>query len=124
MNSSEMEKKATQKARTVDPHDLPFPTSVDDWQTWVSDQGAWIFIDKAVVAAIAAAYAYDNEQAFQWVGARMLEWLTDNPAKLKPRQIWEFKFAGVKGNSVAAVVNFAVFNNKCFVFMPGKLNSK
>jgi hypothetical protein len=119
MNSSDLEKKATQKARTVDPKDLPWNTSADDWQTWVSEQGAWIFIEKAVVAAISSAFASDKEQAFQWVGARMLEWLSSNSAKLKPRAIWKIEFAGVKDTPV----NFGVFNNKCFVFMPRKMET-
>jgi hypothetical protein len=120
MNSNEMERRATVKARTVDPNDLPWATSPDQWQTWVSDQGAWIFIEKSVVDAISPSFASDKEKSFQWVGARIFEWLGKNAFKIKQRDIWKFEFADVKDTPV----NLAVFNNKCFVFMPRKLETR
>jgi len=118
MNHADLEKKATQKARTVDPQTLPFPTTTSDWQTWVSEQGQWIFIEKAVVDTVATAFSYEKEQAFQWVGTKMLDWLIANSAQVKPRAIWKIRFEGCKDKPV----NFGVFQNQCFVFMPRKID--
>lgn len=115
MNTGDLEKKATQRARTIDPRILPFPTSAEAWQTWVSDQGQWIFIEKAAVNAIGTAFSFDYDQAFQWLGTRMLEWLAVNSTQVKPRTIWKFDFTG-------CTVNFGVFQNQCCVFMPRKID--
>lgn len=115
---TDLELKALAKARTVDPLLLPFPTSANDWRTWVSDKGQWIFIEKSVVRFIAKMFGFDNEHAFDWVGKKLLEWLQDpkNSSQLKPRAIWNFNFEGQKDKPI----NFGVFQNQCFVFMPRK----
>jgi hypothetical protein len=121
MNPSELEKKATIKARTVDPSVLPvasppFPPP-EGWMTWLSDQGQWIFVEKEVVNFIASAFGQDHGQAFQFIGQEMLKWLKENGCKVKPRDIWKIVFM----NRGDAPVNFAVFNNQCFVFMPRRV---
>lgn len=115
MTSQEMERQATMRAMTVDPTILPFPTAKDQWQTWVNDQGQWIFIEKAVVGAVTLAFDCDKDVGFNWVGEQMLGWLT-NPKNTspKPRTVWKIRFGGCPD----VQMNFGIFQNQCFVFMP------
>jgi len=116
MMPSELERQATQKARTVDPSVLPFPTSAADWQTWVSPLGQWIFIEKTVTTAVAAAFAFGKDEAFQFVGEQVLEWLKTNT----PRQgkVLKIEFYGRKD----VPLYLGVFSNQCFIFMPRKID--
>ena len=114
MKPTELETQATQKARTVDPTVLPFPTSASDWQTWVGPQGQWIFIEKAVVKAVATAFGFSVEEAFQFIGEQMLVWLAAKAAKVKPREIWKIEFDKRQDTPVT----FSIFANQCFVFLP------
>mgnify|MGYP005613772479 FL=1 len=117
MMSSELEKQATQKARTVDPSVLPFTTSADDWQTWVSPLGQWVFIEKAVTAAVASAFAFGKDEAFQFVGEQVLSWLTTEKAP-RPQKILKIEFYNRKD----IPLYFGIFQNQCFIFMPRKID--
>ncbi len=117
MTPSELEKHATQKARTVDPSVLPFATSAAEWQTWLGPQGQWIFIEKAGIKAVANAFGFSAEEAFQFIGEQMLIWLAAKAAKVKPREIWKIEFDKRQDTPV----NFGIFQNQCFVFMPRKI---
>lgn len=108
--SNDIQDKATERARKVDTSLLPFKSAAADWQTWINDKGQWMFIEKAVVAAVASEYHYDPDKAFKWMGEIVLEWLENNA--IKPRDIWKFTLQG------GLVVSFGAFQNQCFVFMP------
>lgn len=110
--SRDIEEKATELARKVDTSLLPFKSAVADWRTWVNDKGQWMFVEKAVVAAVATAYDYEQEKAFKWIGGIVLEWLENNT--IKPREIWKFTLQG------GLIVSFGAFQNQCFIFMPRK----
>lgn len=108
-----MEKKATQQARTFNPANLPFSTTVEEWDTWVNNSGQWMFIEKSVAAAVSTMLGCSREEAFAQVGQWMLDWLTRNTAP-KPRTIWRITFAKCRD----LAVSFGVYNNQCFIFMP------
>ncbi len=111
MNSTDLERVATEKARKFDPSILPFPTSANLWRTWVSNDGGWLFIEKDTIENVANALGMEEEVAFNSIGQRMLEWLKDNSSQVRPKTIWKMQFG-------PAIVNFGVFANQCFVFNP------
>src|SRR5690242_8983139 len=113
MTTEDLEKRATLQARTFNPSILPFPTAVADWQTWVSDKGQWMFIEKQLTSVVANSLQLTKTEAFYWLGDRMLNWLTTKAAP-KPNSTYRIKIDGREDPPV----NFGVFQNQCFVFLP------